>query len=147
MGCYEVSSRRCPGNLIIFFSICNWLNMPYKSVKKRRKEIHSIHKIITNTESPFLCCFYTLLCEYFWPIRPFVMLLSPVFLFMIVRKVFSCFPSVSNNVILCPSTKQSSKYPFTLWSLRKGRGFQHFSWNSAYLVAQNQGVFSSLTEI
>lgn len=52
-----------------------------------------------------------------------------------------CFPSASNDAVLCPSTKQSSKYPSVVWSLRKGRGFEHFSWNSQQHSCTENRVF------
>lgn len=51
------------------------------------------------------------------------------------------FPSASNDAVLCPSTKQSSKYPSVVWSLRKGRGFEHLSWNSQQNSCTENWVF------
>lgn len=62
--------------------------------------------------------------------RSLVFVISATFLFVTELSAHG-FPPSSNDGILCPSTKQSSKY---VWSLRKGRGFDRSSWNTRHTL-------------
>lgn len=128
------------------FSNSYWLSVPKCAIKNMDLAVN----IIINTEAAILTSFGSLnstslheLCK-LSPRKSHFLCCHKPFWLIVAAQTYLVSPRRRLNEILYAWTKQSSKYTFLVWSLRKGKGRGHFSWKG---FAPTESVFSFATEI